>query len=273
MAKDNGAAEDDVDGKTGRGAPGDDSKGSKDGNADDGEFVPKTQFLAALKSANEKYDALVGQFDAFKAGQKADGPEKKADAPKVYTRAELKAAVEASQISQDHADDIWARQVQNVATENATRAALDAVERKSQQERIETDLAQYKRLVPDLLDRTSDTFAKVREEFQDLVKNGSPNSLTTERTAIRAVLGSLEKLQAAKAAARSAEHHEESGAGGEGGQRKKGTGKLVDTLSDREKKYYASLIEKGHHKDWKEVEELLTKHARPEVRRRAGARV
>jgi hypothetical protein len=123
------------------------------------------------------------------------------------------------------------------------------------------------------LDKASETFAKVREEFQDLVRNGSPNSLATERVAIRAVLGPLDKLQAAKSASRAAEHHEESGAGGEGAQRKRGTGKLVDTLSEREKSYYARLIEKGHHKDWKEVEDLLKLHAKPDVRRKAGARV
>jgi hypothetical protein len=27
-------------------------------------------------------------------------------------------------------------------------------------------------------------------------------------------------------------------------------------LSEREKAYYQKLIDKGHHKDWKEVEEL-----------------
>jgi hypothetical protein len=45
-------------------------------------------------------------------------------------------------------------------------------------------------------------------------------------------------------------------------------GKLVDTLSEREKAYYQKLIDKGHHKDWKEVEQSCEAREDPTVRRR-----
>lgn len=274
MAEANGAVlgED----KTGNGAPGDGSdKGPKDGKkAEDGEeFVPASRLKAALADQQRRHEGQLGnlraEFEAFKAGV-SKAPQDRKEAPKRFSRAELSAAVKAEQITQEQADDIFAKQVENDAVEKATRAALDAVNGTTQQKGIDSDLAQYKRLEPALRDKSSEIFERATEEFRYLRERGHPDNLATELAAIRAVLGPLDKLEKAKSAQRSAEHHEESGGGGEGSKAPK---KVLDSMSAREKAYYQGLIDRGHHKDWAEVEKLLKDHARPELRRRAGAKV
>lgn len=267
MEKDNGAGAGQDDGQPGDGAPGGGKSKDdpKDGNAD-GEFVPKRQFIAALNSATEKYEALAREFEAFKAG--GGGKPQANDQPKRHSRAELKAAVTAEQITQEQADDIWNKQVKDEIREEAVAAAREDARRESQQERIDTDIAQYKRLEPEIGDKSSETFGKIREEFQYLVRNGSPNNVATELAAIRGVLGPLDKLEKAKSARRAAEHHEESGAGGDGKPNKSGKS-LFDQLDSRKKAHYERLISQGQYKDKAAVEAEL-KYAKPG--RQAGAR-
>lgn len=271
----NGAAGDA--GKTGLGAPGAGSKDLENGKkAEDGdELVPASRLKAALENQERKHESQLGnlraEFEAFKAGVSKQAPQDKQEAPKRFTRAELSAAVKADQITQEQADDIFAKQVTEDAKSGAVRAALEAVNGATQQKDIDNDLAQYRRLEPGLRDKGSELFERAKAEFDYLRSRGQPDNLVTELAAIRAVLGPLDKLEKAKSAARAAEHHEESGGGGEGGR--KDQKKVLETLSAREKSYYQKLIDNGHHKDWAEVETLLKNHARPEVRRRAGARV
>lgn len=267
-----GAGADDTVGQDGSGAPSGGAKAPKDDTLDDGEFVPVGRFKAALadqaRRSQEREDALRAEFEAFKAGSKSSKEEQ--DQPKRYSRVDLKAAVAAGQVTQDQADDIWAKQVKDEAREEAVAAAREDSSRRTQTEQIDRDLTAYKRLAPEIKDKTSDTFEKVRAEFQYMTRNGSPNNLATELAAIRAVLGPLDKLEKAKSATRS-EDHDQQGGGGRQEERKTGK-KLVDTLSAREKEHYAGMIKRGHYKDWGEVEKELG-FARPEVRRRQGARV
>lgn len=271
MAAEGAGADGKPDGQGGSGAPSGDSKESQDGKPDD-EFVPVSRFKAALadqaRRSQEREDALRAEFEAFKSGAKSSKDQQ--DPPKRYSRVELKAAVSAGQVTQDQADDIWAKQVKDEAREEAVAAAREDSSRRTQQEQLDHDLNEYKRLAPEIKDRTSDTFEKVRTEFQYMTRNGSPKDLATELAAIRAVLGPLDKLEKAKSATRS-EDHDQQGGGGRQEERKAGK-KLVDTLSPREKSYYQGLIDRGHHKDWGEVEKVLG-FARPDVRRRQGARV
>jgi hypothetical protein len=266
-----GAGQDD--GQGGSGAPSGESKDSKDDKSDDGELVPVGRLKAALSAQERKYEAAMvamrAEFEAFKAGAKSSSPQQ--DQPKRYTRTELKAAVSAEQITQDQADDIWAKQVKEEARDEALAAVRDDASRRTQQEQIDNDLTEYKRLAPEIRDKSSDKFEQISAEFQYLVKRGSPNNLATELAAIRAVLGPLDKLKTAKAERRAENHEEQSGGEGKGEKQKAGK-KLVDTLSPREKKHYEGMIDKGHYKDWAAVEAELG-FARPEVRRRQGARV
>lgn len=231
------------------------------------EFVPKKQFLAALASANTKYDVLLGKFEQLQAQK----PPKGDDEPKVYTRAELSAAVEAKQITVEQSDEIWATQIERRVTAKVTRDVLGSVDSDARQGRVAADLFTYKELAPEILEADSEVRQKIATEYRYLTGTGLPANTTTELAAVRAVLGPIEKLKVARSARDTREFHEESGGGGEG--RNRGAPKtLVETLTAREKDYYDGMIKKGMYKDWKAVEAELA-FSRPEIRRKAGARV
>jgi hypothetical protein len=257
--------------ESGSGAP---EGGSPEGGSEnDDKPITAKQLKAALASQRAHYEEkLSGQraeFEAFKAG--AGTKERPAaEKPKVYTKAELKAAVEAGQITQEQADARWDLQRDAEITERAETVALEAVTRKATKERIDADLKSYKRLKPEILERGSETREKIQEEFNYLTGIGKPADTSTELAAIRAVLGPLAKLEKAASAGRSEESHQEGGASG-GGDKPKGNSskKLVDHLKGDAKEHYERGIKQGRYKDWDAVEKEL-QYARPSVRQRLG---
>ena len=269
MAQDDGAgADDDLDGQPGSGAPGGGS--SKDGSENDDALDDKFErrIKAALASQKAHHDremqSVRAEFDAFKAGATSGKKDDSAQAPKRYTQAELKAAVDANQITTEQSNEIWAKQVKAEATEEAIAAADEHVTRKQAQESIDADLAKYKRLAPEILDSSSKERTEIVARYRKMVKNGLPSTLATELAAIEAVMGPLEKLERARSATRRQEHDEQSGSGGEDGKKLTGN-KLVDALDPRKKEHYQKGIAAGRYKDWKEVEAEL-KYARPRAR-------
>lgn len=271
MAQDGeGAGADDDVGQDGNGAP---SGGSPKGGSENEDGLDEKfekRIKAALANQRAHYETQLGsvraEFQAFKEGVGKQQPP--ADQPKVYSRPELKAAVEGGRITQEQADDIWDRQREAQLTERAENAALDVVERKTKKERIDSDLAAYKRLAPEILEE-GDKRSRIREEFNYLVGIGDPKTVDTELKAIRAVMGPLEKLERARSARRSEEHDPQGGSSGDGPKAKaKG---FEGTLSARERTYYQKGIDSGRYKDWKDVEAEF-KFANPKVRERAGIR-
>lgn len=241
------------------------NKGGEEGGKG-GKTIPMTQFLAALNNANKKYDNLEAKFNELAAAKEKPAP---VDTEKRFTRAELKAAVAAGQVTEEQSDALWEKQVAEDVTARVTKEVLQTVGATSRQERITNDLAEYKRLAPEILETDSEKRKEVAAEFAELVSLGQPKTLETELLALRAVYGPLDKLRVAKSGRRETEFHEETG-GGEG--RNRAPKALKDTLTERERDYYDGKIKSGMYKDWKEVEAELA-YARPDVRRKAGARV
>jgi hypothetical protein len=268
MLDNEGAGAGQDDGQAGSGAP---AGGSPDGGSEnDDKPITARQLKAALASQRvsfqEQLAAKDRELQAFKEGL---GKREQVDQPKVYTKAELKAGVEAGQISQEQADELWDRQRETQIRESAKREALDAVSEHATKERIDSDLAAYKRLKPEILELGSEVRQKVEEEFKALRKTGLPNNLSTELAAIRAVVGPLEKLRKAAEAPRSQEGEQQ---GGGGSEPKKGGGsskKLVDHLKGDAKDHYERGIKSGRYKDWDAVEAEL-KYATPRARVKLG---
>lgn len=267
---DGAGADDKFDGQDGNGAP---SGGSPEGGSEnDDKPITAKQLKAALESQKRHYEGQLAnqraEFEAFKEGV-GKQQEKPADRAVTYTKAQLKAAVEAGQITQEQADEHWERQREAELTARAESAALEAVSRQTTQERINSDLSEYKRLKPEIMDPGSETRAKIADEYKYLVDTGSAKSVATELAAIRAVLGPLEKLKNAGKARRAPESEEQGGGGGGEGKAPK-TGKaLVDKLDARYREHYEKGIKQGRYKDWDEVEKEL-KHAPPQTRARMG---
>jgi hypothetical protein len=247
-------------GASGGGSSDDDSGKSKD------DVVPKSQFLAAIRSANDKYAALEAQLNELKAAAAAP---KQVDQPKEYTRAELNALVESGQINQAQADAQIELQVRSAAKSEARQEALHVVTEAQRKERVTSEIARYTALVPELKNKGSETFAKVAGEFQYLVGLGDSKTLETELKAIRAALGPVETLEQARKGRTSHESHQEHGAGGGGGAGPKG-GQGNLKLSEKERSHYQRGIDAGRYKDWKEVEAEL-QHANRSTRQKHGA--
>lgn len=271
MATDDGAGADvDDDGQPGSGAPGGgSSKDGSDNEALDDKFERRIKSALASQKAHHdrEMQSVRAEFDAFKAGAAGGKKKEPAQDPKRYTRAELKAAVEARQITEEQSDEIWAKQVKDEAREEAVAAADEHVTQKQAKERIDADLAEYKRLAPEIMDTSSTERAEILTRYQKMVRNGLPGNVATELAAIEAVMGPLDKLKRARSATRKQDHDEQSGGGG-GENRQKTGNKLVDGLDSRTKAHYQKGIDAGRYEDWKDVEAEL-KFAKP-TRKRAA---
>ena len=238
----------------------------------DKDVVPKKQFIAAINSAEQKRKAevaaLQAQIDELKAGAAKPAETKR------FTRAELRAAVDASQITQEQMDaqvELYARED---AKAEARREATDVVTQDKRKDRVTKDLAQYKRLAPEILEDGHETRQRIQDEFTDLISLGdNPKDLATELKAIRAVLGPIDRLEKARGGRPKTDTHRETGGADDAddGVKTPGGGKLVKTLTAREKAHYSKLIG-TQYKDWADVEATLA-FANPETRRKHGARV
>jgi hypothetical protein len=254
MAEEAGAQD-----KAGDGAPAGDSEdeSKKFVPPKDGSWIPKARFDDALNAEKGRNARLEAELAALKVAHERKSP---ADEPqKRYTKAELNAAVQAGQITADVSDEIWAKQIREDATREAETRVLGTVRAEQRQERINSDLNEYKRLAPEILDDGHETRQKIRDEFNYLVTTlGSPKTVETELAAIRAVLGPIERLKTARSARREAEAHEETGgSGGEGAPRRGSAKTGWDALDARKKSYYEGAIAKGLYKDRKAVLEEL----------------
>lgn len=259
----------------GGGASGGEDQGSG-GKSKGDEVVPKTQFIAAINSANEKHkremQALRDEMDAKLAAVAAKPAP--AEQPKRYTRTELNALVEARQITQEQADAQMDFQTREDAKSDARRVATETVTAAQRKNRVETEIARYKAVAPEILDDAHDVRQRIKEEFQALIELGDdPKALETQVKAIRAVLGPVDKLERARNGKPAHESHREFGGGGGGEpQRKKsGDGALTyDDLSPREKAHYDRGIQSGLYKDKAAVNAELA-FAKPHLRQKYGA--
>ena len=239
---------------------------------EDGSFIPKERFNDAVKTERQKASDREAQLLAENAALRASTVNRGTpDTDKRFSKAELNAAVKAFQITEEQSDELWAKQIRDDATKEAEDRILGRLKAERGQERVGADLNEYKRLAPEILDVNSEARQKIADEYSYLIGIGHPGNLATELTAIRAVLGSLDRLKLAKSARSDDDSHQETGGSQSGSSSKKVTKTGVDGLTVREKDYYDGMIKKGMYKDWKEVETEL-KFSSPDVRRKAAAR-
>lgn len=164
-------------------------------------------------------------------------------AAKVFSRAQLRAAVQEGQIDDDQMEEIWARQQREMGTRE-TLSAIDARENKRTVEsRVETGKSQYMEAFPDLLNRDSETWKRVKREYDFLIKVGDADNPTTELKALRAALGPVERIR--ERTSRLRETPRETGSHGSGG------GRPVDIFNRIPVKYrshYKRMYEEGRMK-------------------------
>jgi len=224
------------------------------------DYVPKTQFLSALKSAGEKTDTLQTEVDALKL--KSASVEK----PQRFTRAQLRAGVEAGQLTQEQADETWDDQLREDIRKETATTVTESVSSSARSDRVNTDMNRYIAVEPEVLVEGSQIRSKVQAEFTYLTTElGDPNELATQLKAMRAALGPIEALELAKSGTALRDTHKEAG-GGEGVDDKSQKKEFKDTLTDRERNHYQRGVDSGLYKDWGAVEAEM-KHANPATRK------
>lgn len=242
----------------------------------DGSWIPKVRHDEAVNAERGRVARLEAENAALRLAQQK--PQEQDEPAKRYTKAELNAAVQASQITAEQSDEIWAKQIREDAKREAKAEVLGTVRAERQQERIDQDLNEYKRLSPEIMEEGHETRQKIHDEFQYLVGLGhpgaanDPRTLQTQLLAIRAVLGPLERLKTAKSARREAEAHEETGGNSGAAPRRQGPKTGWDSLDKRQKDYYEAAINKGMYKDRAAVEAELKYSRTAAASRKAGAR-
>ena len=235
-------------------------KDGQGGKPDRSDWIPR-----------QRFDEVVGQVhDLKRKVEDLSKPPVVTEQAREFTRAELAASVEKGNLTQEQANDLWERQLMDRATKAARETASEVVTTNRTTGLIDAEMRRYKELVPDVMREGTEARARVAEEYKYLVDRGHPENRTTELAALRAALGSTEKLEKAKSRSKPDVHaDEQSGAGGDddtGGD--KGP---IKGLSARERDYYTSQIAKGRYKDWDAVKEEL-KHANTALRRKMGAK-
>jgi len=228
--------------------------------------ITEEQAKAMVAAAVKEATAPLIEKLATLAPQPAPPP---APEPQVYTRAQLDAAVSRGSITEAEANAVWDKQ----QAEQTERLVEKRVEEKFQAlnatSEVGARIGEYAALKPEILEEGNSARAKVKAQFDYLVRTGLPATKATELAALGMIYGPIDALKAAASGRSNDETHEEVGGGGEPrGGSDKAAKKLK--LSGDEKRYYQNAIDKGIYKDWDAVEAEL-KFANQKLRARHSA--
>lgn len=188
--------------------------------------------------------------------------------PKEHTRAELQAAVDAGQISQEGADRQWEQQRDRRLKEETKKEVSDERKQDDLAKTITTEIDLYREFEPNIEVEGSEARTLVAAEYNRQVnKLGKPANMQTELDALAATFGPASKLQ--KGRRPDPETHQDVGSDGGGEGARDEAGNPPKGLSRDMKEYYGKKIDQGFYKDWSEVEKEL-EYASPKVKARQG---
>lgn len=204
-------------------------------------------------------DAIARAVAAhLSAGKPA--PAEKAGETKVYTRKELDNLISDGRISEADAEAILEEQM-------ASRVAARVETRKQTKDiaaNANDEIRQYTDAMPKIKIAGSPERTRVTEEFNRLVeKLGMPNDVRTEAIALRNVFGPPESLRKPRRETPGQETDVGHGGGGEDETERAGT--MPKGLTNDQRAYYRSAIDKGVYKDWDEVAKI-EKYRKPRHR-------
>lgn len=199
--------------------------------------------------------------------------ETKSEPKKVYSRAELNAAVESGKITEAEAQSIFDRQQQQQTEDAAKKAATETITEITQTSKIQASIDKYTAFDPGLLEEGSDSRRRIESEIraQMGIFNQTKATLATELAALRAVYGPEDRLTTTQRKDR--ETHQDTNTGTDNDvEIKLNKDGSIKGMSKREKDYYQNMIDKGYYKDMKEVAEKIQKFGNQGIRKRAAAR-
>ncbi len=152
----------------------------------------RDQLLIAKAQAEERARLLEEQVKAKPAEP----------AERIFSKAELRNAVIAGQITQDQADEYEERVLIPARVQETLKAERAKEKQFEPLTRAKSDIQEYLAVAPELRDRSSQTFTNVAQTYRFLVENyGLPDNEVTQALAIQHTLGPMEKLKAKAQAA------------------------------------------------------------------------
>lgn len=234
--------------------PGADKQGKgAGGDGQQTQFVPMERLQEEIdkrQNLETQLAELRGTVEGLKTASAAPKTEKKPDQPQ-FSRAQLREAVDSGRITQSEADAIWDDQQERRHSESLKTVKNEVKQEITETAKVGGQIDRYKSLVPDLSNRTSESFKKVEAEFRYMTGElGMPNNEKTELAALRAVFGSVDVLQA-KATAKDARpdtHRESTGRGAAHGDDEK-DGAPRD-MPGKLKAHYQRMIDRRIYKGW-----------------------
>ena len=194
---------------------GPDDEGGEPGGADP-QAVRARKEYRARKAAQEQLATerlekarLEGELKALK-----EKPAEPKAPDKVYNLAELQAAVDGGQLTQAEMTAYLVKQEAKRIREESNREA----QAQKPIELAKSEINEYFQFVPDLADKSSETFKKAAQEYAQLLERGLPDNKVTEALAVKIAVGSLDRLRKRQEVANNtrngAQFHAETGAGG-----------------------------------------------------------
>lgn len=237
-------------------------------------YVPLERLNEATGKLRDENSRLRESFAALEArvqtmSETQQPPGASQQTPKEYSRAELKGFIEAGQISQNQADELWDAQ-QEAKFERKLKAEVEALKAEAQHNTSLTDLKgiirSYVEVKPEMVEEGSEDRDNLRKEFNRLArvtgvpKAGSRQDYELQVIALENVYGSVENARKRKQSQSQALDEnlmvDQPNQGGEAATIPES--KALKALNGRQKQHYQRLINRGIYKDWKAVESELT---------------
>jgi hypothetical protein len=208
----------------------------KDDKSEDRSARAFSNLAAALNQLKGKVEAIA------EAKPKVEAPAKK-----IYTRAELRAAVNAGNITEDQMDETLERQLREEMKNESRQLVTTESAAIARTAKIGAQIDTYIDAHPDLKDKESELFLKVAAKFNDLVSQRGLNreDLSTELLAMELVLGEPKP----RSRKRELEATEEAGGSGGGPDNLPVSDGWAKGLSPKLKTFYENQIAKKIYKD------------------------
>lgn len=209
---------------------------------------------ARLQSERERAARLEGELEALKRTP----TEPKTATPPRYTAAQLQAMIDEGKAT---VGQVLAYQEETLKKELAAEVDKKVSETLSTHQRgstVQTELNEYKTLVPEALQVGTPENQKVLKEFSYLVNLGyDRNDPRTEVLAARAAFGAVDSLKnklSAKAIPTGRDTMQDTTASGKPKPSEKDP---LKDLTARERQHYQHMIDRGVYSGWAEVKEEL----------------
>ncbi len=220
------------------------------------EAKEKAGQLKALEAERHKRQALEDKVEGLEATVQGLTTPQKGEDEKELTSAELRQAVTEGKLSDAEADDIKDRQRERRADQQIKKTVEDTIAVRDVFNKVADEVGRYLVAVPDLEDRESPSYQRLRGEFSKLVALGyDAKDKRTELLAAKMAFGDIERLESVSGP-EDRETHQDVGGSGSGQDKPDVKDGWPKDTNAGQKRYYEDLISKGMKTKKQAVEEL-----------------